>query len=103
MAELRHSQFGPNENTCRRSPRGGRSTRLDRGWCRRSAVPTDEELAEIYKAFDVRITYDKNRQVLDFAATITSELVPNENDRPEGRSQVSDIAGAGFEPATFGL
>jgi hypothetical protein len=64
---------------------------------------TDEELAEIFKAFDVRITYDKNRQALDFAATITSELVPNEHDRPEGRSRVSDIAGAGFEPATFGL
>jgi site-specific DNA recombinase len=64
---------------------------------------TDEELAEIFKAFDVRITYDKNRQALDFAATITSELMPNENDRPEGRSRVSDIAGAGFEPATFGL
>jgi hypothetical protein len=29
---------------------------------------TDEELAEIFKAFDVRITYDKNRQALDFAA-----------------------------------
>jgi site-specific DNA recombinase len=64
---------------------------------------TDEELAEIFKAFDVRIIYDKNRQALDFAATITSELMPNENDRPEGRSRVSDIAGAGFEPATFGL
>jgi hypothetical protein len=41
------------------------------------------------------------------AATITSELLaapcPNESDRPEGRSQVNDIAGAGFEPATFGL
>jgi hypothetical protein len=63
---------------------------------------TDEELAEIFKAFDVRITYDKNRQALDFAATITSELMPNENDRPEGRSRVSDIAGAGLKrkPAT---
>jgi hypothetical protein len=58
---------------------------------------TDEELAEIFKAFDVRITYDKNRQALDFAATITSELMPNESDRPEGRSRVSDIAGAGTE------
>jgi hypothetical protein len=59
---------------------------------------TDEELAEIFKAFDVRITYDKNRQTLDFAATITSELMPDENDRPEGRSRVSDIAGAGLIP-----
>jgi hypothetical protein len=50
----------------------------------------------------VRIAYDKNRQALDFAATITSELMPNENDRPEGRSRVSDIGGAGLipDPAT---
>ncbi|HEY3960231.1 MAG TPA: hypothetical protein VGL68_06950, partial [Solirubrobacteraceae bacterium] len=54
---------------------------------------TDEELAEIFKASDVRITYDKNRQALDFAATITSELMTDENDRPQGRSRVSDIAG----------
>jgi|HubBroStandDraft_6_1064221.scaffolds.fasta_scaffold719103_2 hypothetical protein len=34
----------------------------------------DDELAEIFRAFDVRITYDKTRQVLDLAATITPEL-----------------------------
>ena len=67
---------------------------------------TAEELAEIFRAFDVRITYDKTRQVLDLAATIVPGLLPdsaNESDRPEGRSQINDIAGAGFEPATFGL
>jgi site-specific DNA recombinase len=66
---------------------------------------SEEELAEIFRAFDVRMTYDKSRQLLGFSATITSELLPdlNESDRPEGRSRVSDIAGAGFEPATFGL
>jgi site-specific DNA recombinase len=66
----------------------------------------DEELAEIFRAFDVTITYDKTGQRLDFAATITPELLPdlpNSSDRPEGRSQINDIAGAGFEPATFGL
>lgn len=42
--------------------------------------------------------YDKNRQALDYAATTTPELMPNENDRPEGRSRVSDIAGAGLIP-----
>jgi hypothetical protein len=38
----------------------------------------------------------------DGHSTITSELMPNENDRPEGRSRTSDIAGAGLirEPAT---
>ena len=51
-------------------------------------------------------TYDKTRQVLDLAATITPELLPallNESDRPEERSQDNGVAGAGFEPATFGL
>ena len=50
----------------------------------------DNELAEIFRAFDVRIAYDKTRQVLDFAATITPELLPalpNESDRPEERSR----------------
>ena len=28
---------------------------------------------------------------------------PNNSDRSEGRSQINDIAGAGFEPATFEL
>lgn len=52
----------------------------------------DDELAEIFRAFDVRITYDKTRQVLDLAATITPELLPallNESDRPEERSQIT--------------
>jgi len=64
---------------------------------------SDEELVEIFRAFDLTITYDKNEQRLHLAATITPELLPNESDRPEGRSQINDIAGAGFEPATFGL
>lgn len=44
----------------------------------------------------MRITYDKTRQVLDLAATIAPGLLPdspNESDRPEGRSQINDIAG----------
>jgi hypothetical protein len=44
------------------------------------------------------ITYDKHEQRLHLAATITPELLPvlcaNESDRPEGRSQINDIAGA---------
>ena len=50
---------------------------------------------------------DKHEQRLHLTATITPELLPvlglNESDRPKGRSQINDIAGAGFEPATFGL
>jgi site-specific DNA recombinase len=70
------------------------------------ATATDGELQEVFRAFDVSILYDKDRQMLTLAATITPELVPDlayENDRPEGRSQINEVAGAGFEPATFGL
>ena len=46
------------------------------------------ELTEIFQAFNVEITYDPDHQVLNLAATITPELLPdfepNENDRPEG-------------------
>jgi site-specific DNA recombinase len=66
------------------------------------ATASDEELAEIFRAFDVSIKYDRDRQMLALAATITPELT-DENDRPEGRSQINEVAGAGFEPATFGL
>ena len=54
---------------------------------------TEEELAEIFRAFDVEITYDKDRQVLNLAATITPELLPdpaNESDRPESDRPESD-------------
>jgi hypothetical protein len=55
---------------------------------------TDAELAEIFRAFDVEITYDKTSQILNLAATITPELLPDladESDRPEGRSQINGI------------
>ena len=71
------------------------------------ANATEEKLAAIFGAFDVEITYDRDQQTLKLAATITPELIPDfdpdENDRPEEQSQINDIAGAGFEPATFGL
>jgi hypothetical protein len=52
----------------------------------------------------VTISYDKTSQKLDLGATITPELLPqNDDDRPGERSRVLVIAGAGFEPATFGL
>jgi hypothetical protein len=63
---------------------------------------SDEELVEIFRAFDLTITYDKHEQQLHLAATITPELLPvlcpNESDRPEGRSQINGIAGAGSKP-----
>jgi hypothetical protein len=62
-------------------------------------------LADLFDAFDVTTTYDKPNRTLTVAATVTPELVlENENPRravaPSGKSF---IAGAGFEPATFGL
>jgi hypothetical protein len=65
------------------------------------ATATEEELAEIFRTFDVEIAYDKDRQVLNLAATITPELVPDlasENDRPEGRSWDNEVAGVRYGP-----
>lgn len=69
------------------------------------ATADETELAEIFDAFDVKATYDKLNARLELAATVTPELVTDQekSDRPEGRSLNSVIAGAGFEPATFGL
>jgi site-specific DNA recombinase len=69
---------------------------------------SEEELAEILERFEVEAVYDKARRTLELAATITPELVPEaEKTRPpsgrSGNSGQISIAGAGFEPATFGL
>ena len=101
-------------NESRPLRRGGRSastlTRLRRcspGTDLRQ-VPADseaQELAGLLNAFDVEVTYDTENRTLEFAATITAELVsPQETlQPPHRRSQNRDIAGAGFEPATSGL
>src|ERR1035437_943294 len=61
-----------------------------------------EQLARIFRAFDVTITYDKPNRRLNLAATITPELIPEpelspkpekipkpeKGDHPEGRSRV---------------
>jgi hypothetical protein len=63
---------------------------------------TAEKLAEIFRAFDVRITYDKTRQVLDLAATIMPELLPDLAKRkrlpPEGRSWDNEVVEERFVP-----
>jgi hypothetical protein len=53
----------------------------------------------------VTATYDKPNRRLELAATLMPELVAQheKSDRPRERSQDFEIAGAGFEPATFGL
>ena len=57
---------------------------------------------EIFSAFDVTITYDKENQRLKLGATITPELLPdNKNDRPTSRT-VADVchSGGGIETST---
>jgi site-specific DNA recombinase len=67
-----------------------------------------EELAEIFDAFEIRAVYDRRDQSLDITATVIPELWDEtlpKRQRPAnvtGR-RTSSIAGAGFEPATFGL
>jgi hypothetical protein len=62
-----------------------------------------EQLTDVFSVFDVTASYDKARQQLDLAATITPELLPeNESDRSGERSRVLEVAGAGLiaKPAT---
>jgi hypothetical protein len=49
--------------------------------------------------------YDKRNRTLDLVATLAPELVPEDEKprRSDAPSGMSSIAGAGFEPATFGL
>lgn len=64
-----------------------------------------DELIELLDAFDVAISYDKPAAKLELSAALSSDLFPTpETKRPlDERSRNSGIAGAGFEPATFGL
>ncbi len=64
-----------------------------------------EELADLLEAFDVTAVYDKGGRTLELGATVIAELVPDKGKprRSGAPSGISSIAGAGFEPATFGL
>ncbi len=50
------------------------------------ATADETELAEIFDAFDVKATYDKPNARLELAATVTSELVTDQEKTtaPEG-------------------
>jgi len=63
---------------------------------------------QIFDAFKLRITYDKQARTIGISATVSDAVantLQNANDLPEEAVAVThrDIAGAGFEPATFGL
>jgi hypothetical protein len=64
---------------------------------------SDEELAELVDAFDLKARYDQVNRTLALSVSVFSELadILQEEGRPEaaGRSK-SLIAGARFEPAT---
>lgn len=52
------------------------------------------QLAEIFQAFDVTVTYDKAAERLNLAATITPQLLPrNDDDHPSGA--VADVWSSG--------
>jgi hypothetical protein len=71
------------------------AARLDSVPDLRKALKTasSEQLADIFRAFDVTIDYDKRTQRLNLAATITPELLPrNDDDRSGERSRVPVIA-----------
>ena len=62
----------------------------------------------MFEAFCLQITYDKINRRIEISATITeaiADALENARDLPKEVSSVAqrDIAGAGFEPATFGL
>jgi hypothetical protein len=58
---------------------------------------TADELAKILDAFDVTATYDKPNR----ASSLPPPL--KHTDRHKGGRGNLQVAGAGFEPATFGL
>ncbi len=63
----------------------------------------ERELAQLFDDFDVEVTYNKHKRTLQLAATLALEPAPQTARPPHRRSHTSDIAGAGFEPATSGL
>ncbi len=63
---------------------------------------------QVFEAFCIEVRYDKVERRIEISATVSEAVAKafeNAKDLPEEVSSVTtrDIAGAGFEPATFGL
>ncbi len=63
---------------------------------------------QVFEAFCLEVRYDKVERRIEISATVAEAVAKafeNAKDLPEEVSSVTtrDIAGAGFEPATFGL
>jgi hypothetical protein len=69
---------------------------------------TPEVQRQVFKAFELQILYDKAERKIEISATV-SEAVADAFEKQKALPKegslvvVRDIAGAGFEPATFGL
>jgi hypothetical protein len=72
----------------------------------RTASP--EVQRQVFEAFELEILYDKAERRIEISATV-SDAVANAFEKQKALPKegslvvVRDIAGAGFEPATFGL
>ena len=63
---------------------------------------------QVFEAFCLRVVYHKLERRIEISATVSeavAEAFHNAKDLPQEVHRVAqrDIAGAGFEPATFGL
>ena len=63
---------------------------------------------QVFEAFDLQISYDKREGRVEISATVSEEVAKaldnSEEVFGEGSAvPLTNIAGAGFEPATFGL
>ena len=74
----------------------------------RSDRPPDALKRQVFEAFCLEVRYDKIERRVEISATVSeavAQAFENTKDLPQEVSRVTlrDIAGAGFEPATFGL
>jgi hypothetical protein len=72
----------------------------------REASP--EVQRQVFEAFELQVLYDKAERRIEISATV-SEAVANAFEKPKALPKegslvvLTEVAGAGFEPATFGL